>query len=163
MLKQIFIIAVCILSLMSCSFFEDRTKQVQKVDTIVDFNTVDAFPLFPNCDKIPSREKQQVCFQIEMVQHIYASLKEYSLNATEVVNDTVYVKLIVNAEGTTSLSTIDMSKKTQELIPEFDSILALSLKNLPKLQPAIKRSMPVSTEFTLPIVLTNSVPEEILE
>jgi hypothetical protein len=98
-----------------------------------------------------------------MVQHIYASLKEYSLNATEVVNDTVYVKLIVNAEGTTSLSTIDMSKKTQELIPEFDSILALSLKNLPKLQPAIKRSMPVSTEFTLPIVLTNSVPEEILE
>ncbi|RXP56139.1 hypothetical protein EC396_07645 [Lutibacter sp. HS1-25] len=140
---------------MSCSFLEDRTKQVQQVDTIVDFNSIDAFPLFPNCDEFPSREKQQNCFQIEMVQHIYASLKEYSLNATEVVNDTVFVKLIVDAQGKTSLSAIEISQKTKQLLPEFDSILKVSLQNLPKLQPAIKRNMPVATEFTLPIILIN--------
>jgi len=141
--------------LVSCSFFEDRTKQVQKVDTIVDFNSIDAFPLFPDCENIPSRDKQQICFQLEMAQHIYAALKQYSLKTSEVVNDTIFVKMVVGAAGNTSLSSIKISDKTNELLPELDSIIRLTLKNIPKLQPAIKRNMPVSTEFTLPIILTN--------
>lgn len=157
MLKRflyIFFSAICIVS---CNFIEQNSKKktLLKVDTIVDFNSVDAFPLFPDCTKIPSREKQQICFQLEMAQHIYASLKEYSLNASEVVNDTVYVKLIVGASGETSLSEIQISEETNKLLPEFDSIVEVSLKSLPKLQPAIKRNMPVATEFTLPIILTN--------
>ena len=155
MLKQNIIIIICLFLLVSCSFFEDRTKQVQKVDTIVDFNSIDAFPLFPECKNIPSREKQQICFQLEMAQHIYAALKKYSLKASEVVNDTIYVKLRVGANGETSLSSIKISEKTNELLPEFDSIVRVTLQNIPKLQPAIKRNMPVSTEFTLPIILTN--------
>lgn len=132
-----------------------KKKPIIEVDTIVDFNSVDAFPLFPDCKDIPSRDKQQVCFQLEMSQHIYASLKEYSLNAIDSINDTVLVKLKVDALGITSLSTIQISKKTQKLFPEFDSILKVSLQNLPDLQPAIKRNMPVTTEFTLPIILKN--------
>lgn len=132
-----------------------KKKPIIEVDTIVDFNSVDAFPLFPDCKDIPSRDKQQVCFQLEMSQHIYASLKEYSLNAIDSINDTVLVKLKVDASGITSLSTIQISKKTQKLFPEFDSILKVSLQNLPDLQPAIKRNMPVTTEFTLPIILKN--------
>jgi len=139
----------------SCSFFEDRTKEVQKVDTIVDFNSIDAFPLFPECNNIPSREKQQICFQLEMAQHIYAALKQYSLKSSEVVNDTIFVKMRVDANGETSLSSIKISEKTIELLPEFDSIVRVTLQDIPKLQPAIKRNMPVSTEFTLPIILTN--------
>lgn len=141
--------------LVSCSFFEDRTKEVQKVDTIVDFNSIDAFPLFPECNNIPSREKQQICFQLEMAQHIYAALKQYSLKSSEVVNDTIFVKMRVDANGETSLSSIKISEKTIELLPEFDSIVRVTLQDIPKLQPAIKRNMPVSTEFTLPIILTN--------
>lgn len=125
------------------------------MDTIVDFNTIDAFPLFPDCDKIPSREKQQICFQLEMAQHIYAALNEYSLMTSEVINDTVFVKLIVDSNGKTSLSSIKISEKTNELLPEFDSIVRVTLQNVPRLQPAIKRNMPVSTEFTLPIILMN--------
>lgn len=132
-----------------------KKKPIIEVDTIVDFNSVDAFPLFPDCKDIPSRDKQQVCFQLEMSQHIYASLKKYSLNAIDSINDTVLVKLKVDASGITSLSTIQISKKTQKLFPEFDSILKVSLQNLPDLQPAIKRNMPVTTEFTLPIILKN--------
>jgi hypothetical protein len=125
------------------------------VDTIVDFNTVDAFPLFPNCKDIPSREKQKICFQLQMAQHIYASLKEYQFNAKEIINDTVLVKLKVDTAGKTSLSAIQIADKTKQLLPEFDSIVKISLQNLPDLQPAIKRDMPVTTEFILPIVLKN--------
>ena len=157
MLKQIFALLFLFVIVVSCSYFniDSNKKNIQPIDTIVDFNTVDAFPLFPNCNHIPSREKQQVCFQVEMSQHIYAALKEHQLNAKDIINDTVLVKLKVDNIGKISLSEIKISDKTKELLPNFDSILKISLENLPVLQPAIKRDMPVTTEFTLPIILTN--------
>ena len=157
MLKQSLTTLFCSLLIVSCSYFENKyeKEQVQVVDTIVDFNTVDAFPLFPECKDIPSREKQKICFQLEISQHIYGSLKQYQLNSKEAINDTVLVKLKVNAIGETSLTDIQISKKTKELLPEFDSIVKVSLLKLPTLLPAIKRDMPVSTEFVLPIVLKN--------
>ena len=157
MLKQIFTLLFLFVIVVSCSYFniDSNKKNIQAIDTIVDFNTVDAFPLFPNCNHIPSREKQQICFQVEMSQHIYAALKEHQLNAKDIINDTVLVKLKVDNIGKISLSEIKISDKTKELLPNFDSILKISLENLPVLQPAIKRDMPVTTEFTLPIILTN--------
>lgn len=157
MLKQILAIIFCSLLVVSCSYFENISKRelIQEVDTIIDFNTVDAFPLFPNCKDIPSREKQQICFQLELSQYIYASLSQYQLQVKGVINDTVLVKLKVNALGKTSVSAIQISSKTREALPAFDSIVKVSVQNLPMLQPAIKRNMPVTTEFTLPIVLKN--------
>ncbi len=149
------------LIIVSCSYFEGAKKNdsMLKIDTIVDFNTIDEFPLFPNCKNIPSREKQQICFQIEMSQHIYAALQEHQLNAKEVVNDTVMVKLKVDDLGKISLSEILISEETKALIPNFDSLVNVSIENLPKLEPAIKRNMPVTTEFILPIILTNDIIE----
>ncbi|PKP12526.1 MAG: hypothetical protein CVU08_10000 [Bacteroidetes bacterium HGW-Bacteroidetes-3] len=157
MLKQLFTFFICSFLILSCSYIEQHTKRepIQKIDTIVDFNSVDAYPLFPNCADIPSKEKQQICFQMEMSQHIYASLKEFQLNVKDSINDTIFVKLKIDVLGKTSLSSIQISEKTRELLPNFDSIVAVSLQNLPNLQPAIKRAMPVSTEFTLPIILKN--------
>lgn len=157
MIKQLFILLICSFLVLSCAYIEKNTKRVpiQKIDTIVDFNTVDAYPLFPNCKDIPSREKQQICFQIEMSQHIYASLKEFQLSVKDSVHDTILVKLKIDTFGKTSVSNIKISDKTRELLPQFDSILRVGLLNLPTLQPAIKRAMPVTTEFTLPIVLKN--------
>ena len=93
MLKQVFSLLVCLL-LVSCSYFEkiNSREAIPEVDTIVDFSKVDVFPLFLNCKDIPSREKQQVCFQLEMANHIYAALKSYSLSTTETLNDTILVK-----------------------------------------------------------------------
>ena len=157
MLKQLFTILICSFLVLSCSYIEKNTKRdpIQKIDTIVDFNTIDSYPLFPNCAEIPSKEKQQICFQMEMSQHIYASLKEFQLSVKDSVNDTIYVKLKIDTTGKISLSNIQISEKTSALLPNFDSIVKVSLQNLPTLKPAIKRAMPVTTEFTLPIVLKN--------
>jgi hypothetical protein len=157
MFKQFFSVFFILIFTTSCAYFENKSKHnpIQKVDTIINFNSVDAFPLFPNCKDIPSRKKQQICFQMEMSQHIYAALKQYSFQTKEAINDTIFVELIVNSVGKTSLSSLQISKKTQELLPEFDSIVKVSLQNLPKLQPAIKRNMPVTTAYTLPIILKN--------
>jgi len=157
MQRQLITFILSSVFIISCTYFDNKAlkENMQEVDTIVDFNTVDAFPLFPNCKEIPSRQKQQICFQMEMAQHIYASLKEYPFNTADKVNDTVLVKLKVDIFGKTSLSSLKISHKTSQLLPEFDSIVKLSLQDLPDLLPAIKRDMPVATEFTLPIILKN--------
>ncbi len=157
MLKNLFTIFFYSILLVSCSYFNGNYKKetIPKIDTIVDFSSVDAYPLFPACKGLTSRDKQEICFQIQMSQFIYATLNKYKLNANEVVKDTILVKLNVNALGKTSLSSIKISEKIRQLLPEFDSLLKVSLTKLPTLSPAIKRNMPVTTEFTLPIVLKN--------
>ena len=157
MQKQLITFLLSSLFIISCTYFDNKASKesIQEVDTIVDFNTVDAFPLFPNCKDIPSRDKQRICFQMEMAQHIYASLIAYEFNAADEVHDTVQVKLKVDALGKTSLTSIKITHKTKQSLPEFDSIVKVSLQNLPDLLPAIKRDMPVTTEFTLPIILKN--------
>ncbi len=157
MLKNIFTAVFCLVLITSCDFFTETAKKnsIPKIDTIVDFNSVDAFPLFPSCKDIPSRKKQQICFQLEMSRYIYATLNEFKLTSNEVINDTILVKLKVNLLGKTSLSSLKISKKTKDLLPKFDSLLKVSIAKLPTLSPAIKRNMPVTTEFTLPIILKN--------
>ncbi|MFA5297491.1 MAG: hypothetical protein WC389_04710 [Lutibacter sp.] len=157
MIKQLFTLIIYSFLVLSCSYIEKNTKRapIQKIDTVVDFNAVDSYPLFPNCKDSSSRAEQQVCFQIEMSEHIYASLKEFQFKVKDSVNDTIFVKLKIDAFGKISLSNIQSATKISQLIPEFDSIVKVSVENLPTLQPAIKRSIPVTTEFTLPIVLKN--------
>lgn len=141
----------------SCEFIEKQTKRepIPVVDTIVDFNSVDAFPLFPECNEIPSRKRQQICFQVNMSEYINAGLKKYPWNAWEQVNDTVMLKLMVDKEGKTSMMGVRISEETQKILPKFDSVLRESVKEVPQLKPAIKRDIPVATSFVLPIILQN--------
>lgn len=141
----------------SCEFIEKQTKRepIPVVDTVVDFNSVDAFPLFPECSEIPSRKKQQICFQVNMSEHINAGLKSYEWNAWERVNDTVMVKLMVDKEGVTKMMGVRISEETQKFLPKFDSVLTASVAAVPQLKPAIKRDIPVATSFILPIILQN--------
>jgi hypothetical protein len=154
--KPIFLFFIGLI-VVSCKHFEKETQNIMlhEIDTIVDFSTVDAFPLFEQCAEIPSREKQQICFQLTMSQHIYALLKAYQFEVNEEISDTVLVKLKIDKLGVTSLSEIKSAELTKALLPQFDSILRVILNDIPVLKPAIKRNMPVTTEFTLPIILKN--------
>jgi len=156
-LKQFFIILFSTFLLLSCSYFEKHytKEQIQAVETIVDFNSIDSFPLFPACESIPSEEKQKICSQIKLSEHIYASLATYQLISTKSINDTILVKLEVARSGEVSLVNIQSSAFIRQEIPELDSLITDGIKKLPKLKPGIKRGMPVKTAFSLPIILKN--------
>tara|TARA_R110001583_G_scaffold46314_3_gene145386 strand:+ start:13799 stop:14269 length:471 start_codon:yes stop_codon:yes gene_type:complete len=154
--KHIFIIVYCLLFFYSCNFFEKKELPKDKViDTIVDFNSVDVFPLFPLCDSLISEEKQKICSQIKLSEHIYASLVASNIMVTKKVNDTILVKLKVDNNGEVSLVKLEASTFIQLQIPTIDSLILAGINNLPILKPAIKRGIPVATEFTLPIILIN--------
>ena len=156
MFKRIIFLFTTIFFLVSCDFFQKKElQQNQVVDTIVDFNSVDVFPLFPSCDSIPSEERQKICSQIKLSEQIYASLAAYQIKVSEKMNDTILVKLHVNSIGNVSLVNIQSSEFIKKQIPKLDSLIGVGVNNLPTLKAAIKRGIPVTTEFTLPIVLVN--------
>ena len=156
MYQRVFLFFLCGFFLVSCEFF--LKKELPKdiiIDTVIDFNTVDVFPLFPTCDSIPSQEKQKICSQIKLSQHIYASLSSVKIQTQKNIQDTLLVKLKIDKTGKVSLSSISSTAFIQQQIPNLDSLIKSGIDNLPMLKPAIKRDMPVATEFTLPIVVKN--------
>ncbi|MCF6278721.1 MAG: hypothetical protein L3J14_00055 [Flavobacteriaceae bacterium] len=156
MYQRAFIVLFCGFLLTSCEFFKKKEfTPTIAIDTIVDYNSVDVFPLFPSCDSIPSQEKQKICSQIKLSEHIYASLSDYQIVTSEIINDTILVKINIDKTGKTSLTDLQSSEFIKSQIPKLDSLISRGINSLPLLKPAIKRGIPVTTEFTLPIVVKN--------
>ena len=156
MYQRTFIVLFCGFLLTSCEFFKKKEfTPTIAIDTIVDYNSVDVFPLFPSCDSIPSQEKQKICSQIKLSEHIYASLSDFKIMTSKKLNDTIYIKLKIDKMGNSTLSNLQSSTFIKEQIPNLRRIISSGVDKIPKLKPAIKRGMPVTTEFTLPIVVKN--------
>lgn len=156
MKKHFFVFFYCLIFFYSCSFFEKKELPDDKIiDTNIDFNSVDVFPLFPLCDSLVSIEKQKICSQIKLSEHIYASLVASNIIVSKKINDTILVKLKVDSKGKVSLVELKTTEFIQLQIPKIDSLIIAGINNLPILKPAIKRGIPVTTEFSLPIILIN--------
>ncbi len=139
----------------SCEYlsYKNPTKvSIPKMDSI-DYTKIDDYPVFPECDSIPSKDKQSVCFQVEMSKYIYLTLNQLNINVDAALNDTIIVKIVVDKDGKTKLSSIEKTDKISQNLPKLDSIITIGLQNLPRLQPAIKRGIPVSAAFSLPIII----------
>ncbi len=156
MFQRLILFFICGFFLVSCEFFQKKELSNDSViDTVIDYNSVDVFPLFPKCDSIPSQEKQKICTQIKLSEHIYASLVSVNIITSKKVSDTLLITLNIDKTGKVTLSHINSSEFIQQQIPNLDSLIKSGINNLPILRPAIKRRMPVATEFTLPIVVKN--------
>lgn len=141
----------CLFCGVSCSYFSsDAKKQTQLLDTIVDFTKVDVSPSFTICDSLIDDEKT-ACFRKEIHNRFAEELLKHPIKITDSINEVVTVFLLIDAKGKVSLKNIQSSEVIQKEIPMLDSLLIVSVNNLPVLQPAIKRGIPVATQYQLPI------------
>jgi hypothetical protein len=153
-MKKIFFLPI-LMFFISCEYLSYKKPTqvaIPKMDSI-DYSKIDDYPVFPECDSIPSQDKQRICFQMEMSKYIYLSLNQLNINAKTAFNDTIIVKIVVDNTGKTKLSSIQKTNKITQNLPKLDSIIKASLQHLPVLKPAIKRGIPVSAEFSLPIII----------
>lgn len=152
---------LCLLCLVaSCHWFSSKEAKTQKlVDEElgqIDWNDVDQYPLFDNCDEYASKPEQRECFQNTLLSHFSKALQDFEFTLDKDLEDTIYVDFLVDKEGAITVLEIEENPVLQEQIPEFNDIIDKSLKNLPKVGPAIKRSMPVDAKFRIPIVLNTN-------
>jgi len=136
----------------SCQFFNLDTKSMyQEVDTVVDFSVVDVSPSFAICDSIIDKAAKTACFRKTIHLQISKSLGAAPLVIKGPIDETVFVHVLIDKDGKVTLKSIESTPELKEVLVDLDSLVQLSLQSLPTLFPAIKRGIPVATQYQLPI------------
>ena len=147
-----FSLLLMVLFITSCDKFSfSKNKNIQDLDTIVDFSSVDTFPSFKPCDSIIDKTKKTDCFRTTIHQKIGAELLQHTFIIKDSIDEIIYVDLIINSEGIFTLNAIQSSNNIKKVLPQLDGLLRESVEKLPKIYAANKRGIPVSVKYSLPI------------
>ncbi|MGS2763872.1 hypothetical protein [Sinomicrobium sp. M5D2P9] len=131
-------------------------KLVQDEIRNINWNEVDQYPLFETCDETAEKIRQKACFEKTFVRYLYAGIEDQQVVMHGSVDDTIYVRFLISGTGKISVAEIEQKEKWEKHVPGLDSIVAVSLKKMPVLHPALKRNIPVATKYRLPVVLQSA-------
>jgi hypothetical protein len=149
---RVLIVFILVVFCISCDKFSfSKNKDLQALDTIVDFTSVDFSPSFKICDAIIDKEEIATCFRNTLHQKIGAELQKQYLTVKDSINEVIYVDLLISSKGEIIFDETSTSENIKLQLPQLDSLLKLSITNLPVIYPAIKRGIPVTTKYRLPI------------
>lgn len=148
---------IFILSLTSCEYFNVKKTSSEAIleEELQTFNwnDVDEYPSFSECDESNSKAERTLCFQETITTHITDYLQKEKIVVTQDVKDTMILKFQVSNKGNLELLEAKIDALTTQEIPNIKQLLSQSLDSLPKIFPAIKRGQQVTTAFNLPIVI----------
>jgi hypothetical protein len=149
--RVVFLFLIVLLST-SCQFFKlDKKANLQEVDTIIDFSSVDVSPSFKVCDSIIDKVAKTNCFRSTIHKHIFESLAGYQLETSRPIDEVIQVEVVIDNKGKAIAHKIVISDSLKTAIPKIDSLIRVSLLSMPKLFPATKRGIPVATQYQIPI------------
>jgi chorismate mutase len=142
---------VCIVCFSSCEYFTKKeVNNEQKLDSI-SFTSVDVSPSFKVCDSIFEKTKKEECFRATIYEKVTKSLASQKIKVKRDIDEVVRVIIIVHSNKDITLKSIEASQNVYAEIPDIKKMIEKSIEDLPKVFPATKRSIPVTTEYTLPI------------
>ena len=144
----------------SCDFTYNKELVVEDLVSndlkTFNWNDVDTFPRFQNCDTIINKESNFNCFVNTLTSKLQANLIDNSVVVNSFLSDTLFVNFNVTNKGDIVLSELSNESVILELNVLVDSIFKLTVLDLPKLYPAIKRGQPVNTKFILPVLISTT-------
>lgn len=144
----------------SCSFFESKQKRTQELINEelrhIDWNSVDSYPFFYTCDETATKAQQKICFEETLISHFQETLNDFEFTLTDKESETAAVIFVIDTLGRINVITIEKDASVLTQMPEFDGVITQSLKNLPKLAPALKRGIPVNTKYRIPVQLNTN-------
>lgn len=139
--------SICI----SCEYISSSKKNKNTTkDTIVDFSTVDVSPAFKECEQLLD-EARTNCFRANIRQKLTKALKALNISSVNEIHETVTVVLVISSRGEMRIDTIHSSELLEEKLPELPQLLDSIINDMPKLLPATKIGIPVTTQYELPI------------
>lgn len=127
-------------------FLEEELKTIN-------WNDVDTYPLFEGCNENESKVMQKKCFETFIHNHINEYLNQELLITTVPISDTLKMVIQLTAKSEVTILGIEGDSLTFSIFPELKQLLSESLNSLPQAAPALKRGVPVNTQFTLPLVI----------
>ena len=140
-------------------------RDIASLPSEIDFSTVDVYPLFRACNNCDAYEKQNRCFENVLLTRLEKNLgadpafsKKIRLKNKDDHSQntfTLYVDLLFSRDLKVSIVASSIPPEILETYPDIEQILKNAVAQLPEVvQPALKRGIPVSTRFRLPIVIS---------
>ncbi|MGB1168486.1 MAG: hypothetical protein ACPG4G_00290 [Flavobacteriaceae bacterium] len=117
----------------------------------LDYSSVDVSPSFRVCDSLIEKDKKDTCFRTTLRQEIFSSLAKQSIQVPQSVDETIEVAITIQSNKEVKLTSIKSSDSLMAIVPSLKAILKKSVEELPAVYPAIKRGIPVTTVYKLPI------------
>lgn len=155
-LKQYYLFLV-FLFFNSCQYFDKQIPSekelLQKELKSINWKEVDEYPSVVDCEKIEDKKQRQQCFFEVLTQLIQEKLSVDTLSVLYPELDTIEVKVTVFPNATMQFDPQFPKDSVAYDTIKIDSILKARLVDFPKINPAIKRGIPVKTQFILPVIL----------
>lgn len=155
MKKTLLLIFLVVLA--SCNNFETKkisSKQVLDQETkSLNWKEVDEYPAFENCKEITELAAAKRCFETTVANSIYAYLEKQQPIVTEAIDDTLVLYLEISKNGKPTIDSVSVDTTVTNQLPNIKLWLTQSVDSLPKIYPASKRGLPVSSIFKMPILI----------
>lgn len=157
MRKIILITVVASLLFCSCQYFDkhvpSKEELLEKELKTINWNEVDEFPSVSECEKIKDEAIRNQCFFEFLTQTIQEKLSIDTLAILYPELDTIEVKVTIFPDATMRFEPQFPKDSVAYDTIKIDSILHARLVDFPKVNPALKRGIPVKTQFVLPVIL----------
>jgi len=141
----------------SCQYFDKQVPSekelLQKELKAINWKEVDEFPSVTDCDKIGDKAQRQQCFFEYITLLIQQKLSVDTLSILYPELDTIEVKVTIFPNAKMQFEPQFPKDSVAYDTIKIDSILKARLVDFPKVNPAIKRGIPVKTQFILPVIL----------
>ena len=150
------IIPVLLFTLLSCNF---ETKKISSEEVLeeekstLNWREVDEYPAFENCRDQKELAAARNCFENRITRTIYAYLSAQKPVVTESIHDTMFLYIEVSKKGEAKIDSVQIDTMVTRQLPDMEQWLRESLDSLPKIYPASKRGIPVSSVFKMPVVV----------
>lgn len=150
------LLLIFILILTSCNF---ETKKISSEEVLeqesrsLNWKEVDEYPAFEDCKNETGLAAAKNCFERKVASTIYSFLASQQPVVTESINDTLFIYLEITKEGEPQIDSVKVDTTVTSQLPKIEQWLRQSIDSLPKIYPASKRGIPVSTVFKMPVVV----------
>ncbi len=157
-MRKLFLILLFLpLLFYSCKYFEkpipSEKELLQKELKAINWKKVDEYPSVAECEKIEDKTQRQQCFFEFLTQVIQQKLGVDTLAVLYPKLDTIEIKVTLFPNATMQFEPQFPKDSTAYDTIKIDSILKARLVDLPKINPALKRGIPVKTQFILPVII----------
>lgn len=143
--------------LQSCQYFEkqipNEKELLDKELKTINWNEVDEYPSVDDCEKLTDAVQRKQCFFEYLTATIQQKLAVDTLASLFPKLDTIEVKVTVFPNSTLQFEPQFPKDTVAYDTIKIDSILHARLIDFPKVNPAIKRGIPVKTQFVLPVII----------
>jgi hypothetical protein len=149
----LFLVSLCF----SCQYFEKKVPNekelLEKQLKEINWNEVDEYPSVADCEKLTDVTQRKQCFFEFLTTTIQQKLAVDTLSTMFPKLDTIEVKVTVFPNSTMEFEPQFPKDSVAYDTIKIDSILHVRLVDFPKVNPAIKRGIPVKTQFVLPVII----------